>query len=535
MMGAGVAPPQLASVMHSRILTRRGYGNARAPALFSDNGAVKWFVGTGLVLIASGCQVLFPLEDTPDPPATPTVSGRIVEHSVENGPDGIPVAALDQPITAGATVFFEDRSSQPVTIEADGTFVFDRSTQNYRLELIRGPDILEVQEDAATLVVPFQRLGRLDATPTGGGLPLVFPASEPAFNVLATTGQYTASIIDPTTNTLDWSRVAPLGGNASPPIGLLDSAAHDRAWYLRYQGNALEPGQLAISQFAELLPLAFVSQKAEDFTGLTLSPTNILPDLPCVRVQGSVGETLNLMKQALQATPGWIDAARDTPSAVWGVKSAPSTALGHLGALALVSGGLPSLEFSVDARFYNPFSGHDFVATVSLTATRSVAHPDSQTATPLSLTAGLELIDRASATPDCAANQIVLFDVPTIADRIQLDGQPLDTDGKKVPIRRPGQAVVTWEDLGGRVDHYEAALFEVVVDATNRTALEVRRRYRTRERTLEIDSNLLVFGNHYIVAVVASVGNPEVATGDYSTRLFPIGQAVIPSAVFTAM
>jgi hypothetical protein len=59
-------------------------------------------------------------------------------------------------------------------------------------------------------------------------------------------------------------------------------------------------------------------------------------------------------------------------------------------------------------------------------------------------------------------------------------------------------------------------------------------RYRTRRPQLDVDTALLEPSRVYVFTVSSTLGVPGAATGDYTTKLFPLAGTTLPSSTFKA-
>ncbi len=473
------------------------------------------------VLLISGCQLTFPLRDEVEPPKTKRVSVRLVEAHVENDILGVPQFE-SRALTAAVTVVFEDRSSIEVDVDADGTFSFVRPTQNYRLRLTRGVDVFEVQDDAETLAISYDTVGRIPE-PLEVSTFIRGPAPGSGRTMLATTGQWSnPELSTETAELIDWRDVDGIG---NLPIGILDHTFGDRLYYLEL-GDAFAFKQLAISNF--LVETTYKMTPSETHTMMgNLTPTTAAG---CTTLQVALPLELEEIKKVGDAyTPTGF--ASLTPG--WELTAQPTLELPNLAQLTLVQAPVAGLEFELAVPYPNPFPDHSVVATVGAVGSRPVLHPSA------SLSADMFATTEHLAVPpsgDCGASPSTTRIDNAIAfpTNVVLEATPLVDDGAEVELVRPGRSRLTWETSDHPVDYFDVVLSEIGIVNNLTTTITTVQRYRTREPTLQLDNSTLEVDHFYVFTISSVLGVPDASKGDYTKKMFPLASASLPTAMFQA-
>lgn len=481
------------------------------------------------VLLLSGCQLIFPLkgeeEPEPEPPETPLVNVRLVEAHVEHDSDAVPQLEL-LATTAAVTVFFEDRSSIEVDVAPDGTFSFVRTTQNYRLKLTRELDVFEVQDDAETLAISYDTVGRIpEPLPSGTfiGGPLPGPTTGTKKTMLATTGQWSNPQLatNATAGTVNWQTVEGLG---NLPLGILDHTFGDRLYYLEL-AEPFVPKQLAISNFLVETTYKMTPSELHAMQG-NLSPTT---PAGCTTLQLALPMELQEIKTAVE---GYKPMGFATISPSWELKAQPSLEI-DLGRLTLVEAPTAMLELVLDVPYPNPFTDHSVVATARTESARPIQHPESSLSTDIFATTEHLAVPEQG---DCmmAPSTTLIDSAIGFPINVVLEATPLVDDGAKVKLVRPGRSRLTWETTDHPVDYFDVVLSEIGVLNGLTTTITPIQRYRTREPTLQLDNSTLEAGHFYVFTISPVLGVPDASRGDYTKKVFPRATASLPTAMFQA-
>lgn len=489
---------------------------------------MRSFAGLG-VLLVSGCQLIFPLageaEPEPEPPETPLVNVRLVEAHVENDADGVLQFGF-LATTAAVTVIFEDRSSIEVDVAADGEFSFVRTTQNYRLRLTRGTDVFEVQDDAETLAISYDTVGRIpEPLPSGTFIrgPLPGPTTGTDRTMLATTGQWSNPELaaNATAGVINWQTVE---GSGNLPLGVLDHTSGDRLYYI----ELAEPfafKQSAISKLLVETTYKMTPSETHVMTG-TPAPTTIAG---CTTLTVALPEELQEIKAAVA---GYKPTGFASFSPAWTFEAQPSLEI-DLAQIILVEARAAELELELDVPYPNPFTDHSVVATAGMDARRSIQHPASSLSVELSATTEHLAVPPAG---DCgmSPSQTRIDNAIGFPINVVLEDTPLLDDAAAVKLVRPGRSRLTWETTDHPVDYFDVVLSEVGVVNGLSTTITTVQRYRTREPTLQLDNSTLELDHYYVFTISPVLGVPDASQGDYTKRIFPRATASLPTGMFQA-
>jgi hypothetical protein len=476
---------------------------------------------TACAALLAGCDLIFVLDD-PTTPATPVVTGKALVRTVEYDPDQS-VTLIDTPAdNTLLMVHFDDDTALNVAVQPNGSFEFERSSDAYRLEIIRGADVLELFENAPELVLRFAFVGRDDAAPFTTPIPpttIRFPATAAISPVIVTTGQWTQTSLKGTGRILDWKQAVPTGHRA---LGLIDS--RDFVYYLEIGADALAAGQTAIAQYA-IATFDMVEHTEED-----LSTSMLMPAVAngCVRIDLQMGAAETRLTEIAASSPGY-----GAVGGTWGVSVTPAIETVLLGGVGLVGPTtIPTkLDFDtpVDALLFDPFPNQKILAGTGVGATRRIAHPGAAS-TDTTLTMGINYLVPTGHSLACAENAVELRSAMAFADTIAIDGKVIDVDDAVVTLS--GAATITWNADSGDVDFFDVALREVVIDSSSTTQLRPIRVFRSRDRRLTIDESLLEPGHRYVISVSAVLGFPKAADGDYQTTTYPVGNTTTNTPMF---
>lgn len=479
-------------------------------------------------LACAACNLVFPREEEDPGPVTPTVSVRLVAPTVLPTPASDTIVTDERPVTdAGVQVFFDDGSSVTLDPSDEGRFEFARPTQRYRLVLTRGIDKLEIDEDAAELVIDYPRVGRTNATPfqlpTTLDLPTPTTNTQPA---LAITGQW-ALVDENVSTTIDLSTVATLDDNS---LGLLSSMSGDRAYYLEYANDFPSAGIQSLSKVIESSPFELADGADLPFTGQT-TDVAVGDQNSCVHVSSTLPSPITTFEDVLAAEGTW-----GPTFAFVATRAVPDPAVSNEG-FALSTTTIPDGPFVADLAGYNPFAGHRVIAISGTAAFRQYTYPE--TAQPVNLIGVAQLAQAAELSASCAANSVTLDTPVAIPRTARLSDTPLETEFQPITLPRPGRVELRWETTTGAPGYYDVLLFELVsridVMSTVVSDVEFVRRYRTRNTSLQIDTDLLGIGKIYAFAIISRYGATDVATGDYAHVQQPTGLAIRPTSTFIAL
>lgn len=462
----------------------------------------------------AGCQLVFPLDPEVLPPDA-KVTGTYLERRVTHTPVGSSVSEVaatgDVAIQARFVVDSEVRLFD-VELAADGTFEIPRPAIDYTLVInfptAPNPVPLELSEDHETLALAIDRGG---APQTPIPLTVNVPTTSPTQKrVVVSLGQYSNTLVGLKT-TFNWGDAVPTGGFE---VGLLGDS--DLLFVLDY---AQPFGYEGISAFGSA-PGSMTAGVPRDLSGLAL--TEVVEEDGCIDLDLPLTSAIDRLETvAAAANPGFSAQA----TASWAIFSVPKIATGFIGAVTLVRGAHSTS--TTEVKYADPFAdlGHDALLFASAQIPRSASLPSAVTLT--SEFAVVAPTSRDGCDPAAPLDPLTPPE-SAYAEDIRIDGNVLDTDDKRISISRTGPVTVTWTSQGA-VDFFDVTLFEVnEVDSS----LVRRRVFRSRTPSVEIDNVLLASGTAYVLVVTATNGFPGARDGDYTTAVYPVMVASIPSAVF---
>ena len=480
-----------------------------------------------LLLALASCDRLFLDENQPlAPDAAPDapvsrVTGTIMRRVVTNSATGVPMS-VDVPASgASLLVRFPDTQAR-VPIDANGTFVFERASDDTRYALVVSVDgrVIEVQHVTPTLQLLVAQLG----PPNSARVPVTKPTLVllPLFTsgTIVTTGLWTTTlgIYAVLYDYVDWLQSQPLFGRR----GLLSAARNDVLYYLGYGQRAGAP-YTEVTGFIEKSTIEMTDGATIDLRG---EPVTLTTRNGCTRLTApGHGEE---EERFVGATPGY-----PTRGADWAITATPDLSIGPLGETRIAAiSGATATPIDLDVGFTNPIRGSKLLASVGYGAARPLTYPG---ATATQLGAALRHYYPVELSLDCAANARALASTGVgIPGEATLAGVRLAGDSVVVPIDPGTDPELVWELAAeGAVDRYEIALLEVLEDAVSGiTTTRAIRTIITAEPRVTIDGGLLISGAYYVFVIVSKRGYPGAASGDISTITYPLSTAVTNSSMF---
>jgi hypothetical protein len=214
----------------------------------------------------------------------------------------------------------------------------------------------------------------------------------------------------------------------------------------------------------------------------------------------------------------------------WSVVAAPGARYASNAGPVLQSGTLTAADSGVSmVKYGNPFAARGWTTIFTLATSESRTVTPAGTTTPVTLVAGMNQFIEPSAGFELTLPAGLPF-------TISLDGHPLLTDDIK--IAKPTAFV----EVSFQSDNTTATLFNLqVLDLLPNaagTALEphVVLAAAGSAPTFKLPPDVLVPGHRYTLrAFCTSGGYPNIAAGDFQTRMLPLSQSYFDSALFTVM
>jgi hypothetical protein len=178
-------------------------------------------------------------------------------------------------------------------------------------------------------------------------------------------------------------------------------------------------------------------------------------------------------------------------------------------------------DANLDVQYAAPFPGQAMIGIASQ-LTRDV----SVDGTPITLVAGGFSLQAFVPDRSCATKQL---DATTaVAGNPTVAGAAVTADESTLPPLPVGPVEVTWDiAVTGPVDYYLADLQEV-----RPKEVKLVRRIATVDRHALFDRDLFVPGHLYVINLSTVSGSPGASSGDFDTRISPIGIMSIVSPTF---
>jgi hypothetical protein len=474
---------------------------------------VRIVAGTTALLLA-GCDLFFPLPEYElVPPETPVVTGRMTLRTIEMS-GGMPEVVDIPGVTVDISVRFPNGEDVNIAVQDNGTFEFERPTNEYAFEYTVDGDVRDQIDNVGDLDIGLRTAGRTDAMPVTQKTTLTFPMAP---NVrIATIGQWTNTLLDSVTGVLDWGAAVRVGGRAP---GLFSSAGGDRMYYLRFDGNTFDTGQTAISGVREIPAFEMANGSAE-IVNVTLDPTS---ETGCVQVVPTVDSAVTRLEAALSPNAGF--GATTRAATIFAVPAPRAT--GSAGAHILATRALTSLDEPLFLRYHDPFPAHARLIHIAATATRQVIAQGAATPTNLSSsTTAIVEAPEPGGCPPAEVNGVIPF-----ATAIRIADRELTSDGMVIDRSGP-EMRVTWMPEFDGFEVFDGALLELRADSSGGTQIAPIRRMRNREPSFSIPAAVFEPNKNYVLQIIAVIGFPNATSGDYTTLAFPGGNSVTLTPVF---
>ncbi|HUS32216.1 MAG TPA: hypothetical protein VMZ53_27135 [Kofleriaceae bacterium] len=417
-----------------------------------------------------------------------------------------------------------ERMDVTLPIGAAGDIGFATLDDRYRLSVALDTTTpTEFQMRATQLELSGRFVGRYDRTPPVAGTTLaatITNAPGTGTAVITSTGVWTQTGRSGGTNgsfTIDWStQAASLGG----PIGLLDAAQNDRAYYIVLDVTGTAPQYAAISSSCS----ADITMTAGAPTAFTCTAAP-LAQSSCMHAQlHFAGETARITAITGSLYPNyfnnWLLQATATPST--GITSA--LLLAYQVPLASTT---PSVDLDRNFTFGNPYPGTTPVLLMNTGKSRSFALPGTN-AMNISATVNVYL----PAAPDCATVTEGPTGFVAIPSLPRLDGVHLDSDAVTIGLASKLHTL-TWDVASpGAADYWLVRVHRAIINGSNSTRLSVVRSYVTLDHDVVLDPADFTVGQTYFIEVQAVTGVPKAAMGDFREYTFPYATSSIFSSAF---
>ncbi len=486
-------------------------------------GMFRWLV---VALTVAGCDRAFGLSglDEPQP-----VTGKLVHRDVMNDDRFLPIV-VERVIPRELLSFvvtLDDGTRPDVEYLDDGSFSFTRATsdQPYRLafasEALRGETWTALRE----LTIGFITAGHYDRRPQQTArVEFAFPIAGAATSQahIASTGIYTfasTAQYGPLVS-FDWRLASPAPGGLT---GMLDASEHDQLYALE-----LEP----ITAFNSS---AFSRIRAVSSASVSLTPNGVttLPQPAAVIANSCAHVTAANSREHARLTAA-APRTYTASSSNWILYATPSPErLSLVGALyPAICGMAGTPDIDILPEFHDPYPGTTLLASTTIAASFEVQAAGAKPML-LSNSSRVDALAMRGSPGDCTVPPTVLAATVGIPGNYVLGGTLLATDGQILALDRTSQVEIAWS-LGesGPADIHVVSLQELV-DIDGQTYNVGRWAASTVGQTFaRIEPALLEPGHTYLIAVTASVGRPNLDTGDYLTFGLPAESATVWSSTF---
>jgi hypothetical protein len=483
-----------------------------------------------LAVVLAGCDVAFGLSDlrpTIDALDAPTfVTGRVHAPYVANDATFRPMTGdrIYAPGTVSFGATLDDASQPTVAYRTDGTFSFPltRAGQRYRL-VVNGN---EYQAGTPQLALSLPSAGHPDrAEPLMTFIKFDFPLAIAGQGAawISSTGIYTFSytgMFGPTV-TFDWRLASPAANSVS---GLLDASKHDRVYAIDMTGDATTvPGMT----YTTIKSVSSASVTQSYNSTAALPPPQPAARNQCVRFAAANRQQYDRLVAA---------AARSyTRSlATWLVDAAPAPDTVALAGLhwVAVNNYTPITDIDIAPTFHNPYPGTTLLAESSVVGYFNLQLPGS-----IALEYGDVITRYARVEPGnptaCMSPKVAVGGEVGIPGHFQLGGTPLDADGTIIVLDLGRPVELTWDLAGpGRADNFSVGVYELQIVGGATVAMPVKGVAVHGSNTAVFDASLFVPGKKYVIVIGATVGRPNIATGDWSMTQLPFEYATVWSHYF---
>ena len=481
----------------------------------------------GLALLAAGCDQVLGLNVR----AANVVTGTYKQKYVSN--DELFAPRLGEQIFAPGfvafTVTLDDDSRPSVEYLPDGTFSFETVMpgQAYRLVVTAETIRSEFQHTAQHLTLASLAAGRPVRRPVvETRLKFPYPSVPTATSAarIVSTGIYTSTetnLYGPLV-TFDWRLALPANGAA---LGLLDAAQNDRVYAIEYVTDSTTLPSAPPYSTIRSVSSASVTLGGPGTAELPM-PMPIIRDTCARLIAPNAAEHMRITSALPRP---YVQSSGD-----WSLFMAPApTVVGIRGAVwVAVSQHSPVESLDVAPTFHDPFVGMTLIAEASAAASFAVSLPST---TPLQLSniTHVYMPAQRGDPAACSPAPTTLSATVGIPGALTLEDVPLDTDGRVFELDLTRDLRVGWSLAApGPVDHYSLRLHElVVVNGATTNVLRTSAQIAGQSFAL-LDSSLLIPGHTYVIAIIANLGRPAAATGDFETLAMPFESATTWSHYF---
>lgn len=455
------------------------------------------------------------------------VKGRATVRDVANNASRLPVSGIRPLPFNGQFVVLDDGSKPELTWNADGTFEFVRSTGTQAYRIVDGAS--EVQLTTAQPRLLTRIWGRSNRVVPDPGTVLQYtlsnvpPLSNKAFATIDSTGLWTQTNVgmatSPTTSsTLDWTLAYSLSGE----VGLLDTNAHDRVYYIVH--DVATPGNYTRVSAYRFDDVSMTSGT----TTVIGQPLFALPADTCVVVDAPIAKEIMRVKSAGYSAAGL--------SGEWRILAVPAFDLGPEIGFSEVEQINLITDTNLNATFGTPFGGYELVLEMSVSSPHGVSLAG---ATPANEDNVSTHWVSPTATSSCS-NASGFSDLVAVPRAPAFDGIPIDADQSLSIDRGAPASQLTWTTSdNGVLPHVGVAdVFEVTkpggaTHLTHNMRLTSTNVSSTGVVTILIDPSVFTAGTSYVFSVTNQLGFPNASAGDLSTIGYPYARANLWTGVLT--
>jgi hypothetical protein len=456
------------------------------------------------LLALVGCKQIFgldnpALEDTASPT---TVTGSLALIWVENDVE-TPIrkerAFTRDEVTL--SVRLDDGTESAVAMNG-GSFSFTTNGHPYALRIVSPFSDRTLMLDQTNLDLVERILGHIERTPPSQPLTITLQLtnrpSGAVLETLHTTGLWATGDI-PSTGVLDWNQLLSQSG----PLGVLEASKLDAMFY---------NGHVTTNGFEQLRYVA--SSGVVGITDGGTYPFTIAPLLAnrCARLDLKLASELARLR-------AYTPANFTTEQFDWVVYATPTTEFAPMVVthpLAYLINSSTSVDGTLDIAYGNPYRMPVYVvgkAYFLRTVNGAILDASTATFAPVN--------ELTCTTPISLPGDAIA--IPT---HIRIEGVELVIDDTPIALAT-ANPTVSWDLSPGK-----AELFSVFVRELVGGSLVVRKVISTTTSEVAIDRAVFVPDHTYNIVVVARLGLPGIATGDFRSQQATFARSVANSATF---
>lgn len=456
------------------------------------------------LLALVGCNQLLGLDQTAPIADEGRVTGVYLLRSIENQPDGTPVV-MTEPYARGALevdVELDDGTPRDVALADDGSFSFTTATvgQRYSLTFRSRYSSRTYQHDATNLVLVERVAGRADRQLVPANTFIDYsltnrPLSTTAIEEIQSTGIWArvgvTGVLGPK---VDWATAI----TQTEPLGLLDAARNDVAYYVQYDVQ----GTYYRAMSSARAPATLIGGQT---TTVMATAAPVAADM-CTRVQWDAPRELERVTSSIDDEVSTL--------AVWSIVATPSADLAAVAKLPLALSSAGVMTAVDDMVSYgNPYFAGTRSAELAAIVYRTTAQ-------------WITLAVSTPVAPDCTTPTILPVGETPFPLTMQLAGTMLDRADQIVAIDRSSAARVTWQaSATGHVDDAALVLHEVVAVPGGTFVSTLKAIVYTTAAEATLDPALLESGHKYVLVLTLRGGLPGASIGDYDhiAATLPVG------------